>query len=117
MPTSSEAKTTIIRSSSPGEWWSSLPRMSAWLSRRHWSLPTRSSALAKKDRSAYDAYMEALSDVKKYGNLPVPLQIRNAPTNLMKELGYGKGYEKYPKESLLPEKIKSKKYLRKKQEP
>ena len=74
-------------------------------------------ALAKKDRSAYDAYMEALSDVKKYGNLPVPLQIRNAPTNLMKELGYGKGYEKYPKESLLPEKIKSKKYLRKKQEP
>jgi len=74
-------------------------------------------ALAKKDRSAYDAYMEALSDVKKYGNLPVPLQIRNAPTNLMKELGYGKGYEKYPKESLLPEKIKSKKYLRKKQGP
>jgi len=73
-------------------------------------------ALAKKDRSAYDAYMEALSDVKKYGNLPVPLQIRNAPTNLMKELGYGKGYEKYPNESLLPEKLKSKKYLRKKQE-
>ena len=73
-------------------------------------------ALAKKDRSTYDAYMEALSDVKKYGNLPVPLQIRNAPTNLMKELGYGKGYEKYPKESLLPEKIKSKRYLRRKQE-
>ena len=69
-------------------------------------------ALAKKDRSAYNAYMEALSDVKKYGNLPVPLQIRNAPTKLMKELGYGKGYERYPNESLLPEKIKGRKYLK-----
>ena len=69
-------------------------------------------ALAKKDRSAYDAYMEALSDVKKYGNLPVPLQIRNAPTKLMKEIGYGKGYEKYPKESLLPGKLKGKKYYK-----
>jgi len=73
-------------------------------------------AQAKKDRSAYDAYMSALSDVKKFGNLPVPLKIRNAPTKLMKELGYGKGYEKYPHESLLPEKLKDKKYLRKKQE-
>jgi len=67
-------------------------------------------ALAKKDRSAYDAYMKALGDVKKYGNLPIPLKIRNAPTRLMKDLGYGKGYEKYSKESLLPEKIKGKKY-------
>lgn len=69
-------------------------------------------ALAKKDRSAYDAYFTALDDVKKYGNLPVPLKIRNAPTKLMKELQYGKGYEAYTKESLLPEKIKLKKYLR-----
>ncbi|MEX0887858.1 MAG: replication-associated recombination protein A, partial [Patescibacteria group bacterium] len=69
-------------------------------------------ALAKKDRAAYDAYMEALGDVKKHGNLPVPLSIRNAPTKLMKELGYGKGYEKYAKESLLPEKLKGKKYYR-----
>jgi putative ATPase len=69
-------------------------------------------ALAKKDRSAYDAYMEALSNVKKYGNLPVPLQIRNAPTKLMKDLGYGKGYEKYPEGSLLPDKLKGKKYFR-----
>lgn len=67
-------------------------------------------ATSKKDRSAYDAYMRALEDVKKFGNLPIPLQIRNAPTKLMKELGYGKGYEKYTKESLLPEKIKGKKY-------
>lgn len=68
-------------------------------------------ALAKKDRSAYDAYMEALSDVKMYGNLPIPLKIRNAPTKLMKDLGYGKGYDKYPeKESFLPDKLKDKKY-------
>lgn len=66
--------------------------------------------LAKKDRSAYNAYFAALEDVKKYGNLPIPLQIRNAPTKLMKELGYGKGYQKYTKESLLPDKIKGKKY-------
>ena len=67
-------------------------------------------ALAKKDRSAYDAYFSALDDVKKFGNLPIPLTIRNAPTKLMKELGYGKGYDKYTKESLLPEKLKEKKY-------
>lgn len=67
-------------------------------------------ALAKKDRSAYDAYFAALDDVKKYGNLPVPMQIRNAPTKLMKNLGYGKNYEPYSKENLLPEKLKGKKY-------
>ena len=67
-------------------------------------------ATAKKDRSAYNAYMEALSDVNKYGNLPVPLKIRNAPTKLMKEIGYGKDYDMYSKEDLLPEKLKGKKY-------
>jgi putative ATPase len=67
-------------------------------------------AQAKKNRSAYNAYMAALSDVKQLGNLPIPLNIRNAPTKLMKDLGYGKGYDKYSKESLLPEKLKSKKY-------
>lgn len=67
-------------------------------------------AQAKKDRSAYDAYMRALEDVKKYGNLPVPMKIRNAPTKLMKELGYGSEYEMYDKDSLLPEKLKNKKY-------
>ena len=69
-------------------------------------------ALALKDRSAHDAYFVALGDVKKLGNLPVPLNMRNAPTALMKDLGYGKGYEKYSKESLLPEKLKGKKYLK-----
>ncbi len=68
-------------------------------------------ARCKKDRSSYNAYLAALGDVKEYGNLPVPLKIRNAPTNLMKELGYGKDYEKYSKDSFLPEKLKNKKYL------
>lgn len=70
-------------------------------------------ATAKKDRRAYDGYMQALGDVTKYGNLPTPLKIRNAPTKLMKELGYGKGYEAYTKVSLLPEKLKGKKYWNK----
>ncbi len=70
--------------------------------------------LASKDRSTYNAYFEALDDVKKLGNLPVPLKIRNAPTKLMKNLGYGKGYEKYDKESYLPDKLKDKKYLKRK---
>jgi putative ATPase len=66
-----------------------------------------------KDKSAYEAYLAALDDAKKLGNLPVPLKIRNAPTGLMKDLGYGKDYEKYTKEDLLPDKIKRKKYLKK----
>src|SRR3989344_1833219 len=59
----------------------------------------------KKSRKSYDAYFEAVDDVKKFGNLPIPLKVRNAPTKLMKELGYGKGYQKYDKESYLPEKL------------
>ncbi len=65
---------------------------------------------AKKDRSAYEAYMRALEDVRKYGNLPTPLKIRNPLTKLMKDIGYGKDYQKYPKESLLPDKLKGKRY-------
>lgn len=68
-------------------------------------------ALAAKDRSSYDAYFAALADVQKFGNLPIPMKIRNAPTKLMKELGYHKGYKKYDTESYLPEKLKNKKYL------
>lgn len=71
---------------------------------------------AKKDRSSYEAYFEALDDVKKYGNLPIPLKVRNAPTKLMKDLEYGKGYEKYTKDNFLPEKLKGKKYLKKKKD-
>ena len=50
-------------------------------------------ATAPKSNAVYTAYGEALRDVKKYGSLPVPLHIRNAPTKLMKDLGYGKGYK------------------------
>jgi putative ATPase len=67
---------------------------------------------APKDRSAYNAYMAALADVKQFGNLPIPLVIRNAPTKLMKDLKYGEGYDKYTKESLLPDKLTGKKYYK-----
>lgn len=72
-------------------------------------------ASAKKNRSAYDAYFAAVADVKQYGNLTIPLELRNAPTRLMKELQYGQGYEMYPEttKSLLPEKIKNNKYFKK----
>lgn len=69
-------------------------------------------ALCKKDRRSYDAIFEALDDVKKFGNLPIPMRVRNAPTKLMKELGYHKGYKLYDKESYLPDKLKKKKYLK-----
>jgi putative ATPase len=65
-----------------------------------------------KDRSSYNAYYEALEDVKKHGNLPVPMNLRNAPTKLMRELGYHKDYQLYSKESLLPDKLKKKTYLK-----
>lgn len=68
-------------------------------------------ARCSKDRSAYDAYKAALDDARRLGNLPVPMNLRNAPTKLMKELGYGEGYEKYSDEDLLPEKLKGKKYF------
>lgn len=74
--------------------------------------------LAKSPKSitAYEAYNQAKSDVYKYGNLPVPLHIRNAPTKLMKDLNYGKGYKYTPKEDsseqeYLPEKLKGRKYI------
>jgi putative ATPase len=68
-------------------------------------------ATCKKSRASYDAYFEAADDVKRLGNLPIPMKVRNAPTKLMKELGYHKGYKLYDKESYLPDKLKKKKYL------
>ncbi len=68
-------------------------------------------ANCKKDRSAYDALRAAQSDIKQYGNLDIPMHIRNAPTKMMKEMGYGEGYEMYDGESYLPEKLKNKKYF------
>lgn len=71
-------------------------------------------ATAKKDRRAYDALRAAERDVRNFGNLPIPLSLRNAPTKLMKDEGYGAGYEMYPEpgKSLLPDTLKGKKYFR-----
>ncbi len=68
-------------------------------------------ATCKKSRESYDAYLEAMADVQAHGNLPIPMKVRNAPTKLMKELGYHKGYNFYDKESYLPDKLKKRKYL------
>lgn len=75
-------------------------------------------ASAKKDRRAYDALRAAQRDVQKYGNLPIPKSILNAPTKMMKDMGYGKGYESYPddKSRLLPQKLRKKTYMSKEKE-
>jgi putative ATPase len=64
-----------------------------------------------KSRVANDGFFAAMEDVKKYGNLPIPLKVRNAPTKLMKTLGYGEGYNMRDTESYLPEELKNKKYI------
>ncbi|GAB1422602.1 replication-associated recombination protein A [Anaerolineales bacterium] len=70
-------------------------------------------AAAAKSRQSTDAYFEALEDVERLGNLPIPMEIRNAPTSLMKEMGYGKGYEAYPEDhSYLPDALKKKQYYK-----
>ena len=74
-------------------------------------------AKSKKSNKLYKAYNKAVSDIKKYGNLPVPFHIRNAPTKLMKDLDYGKEYKYSPdfdykeKQEYFPEKLKKRKYL------
>ena len=68
----------------------------------------------QKDRTSYDAYFSAMEDVKKYGNLSIPLNLRNASTKLMKNLGYGKEYQPYTKEDFLPKEIRGKKYFQRK---
>ena len=65
----------------------------------------------KKDRSVYNAYNKAIEDVETYGNLPIPLDLRNTTTKLMRKLGYGDKYEKYSKKDFLPDKLKGKKYF------
>lgn len=50
-------------------------------------------ATSAKSNSAYKAIGAALAEVERSGNLPVPLHLRNAPTSLMKKLGYGEGYK------------------------
>lgn len=74
-------------------------------------------ANSAKSNSAYMAIDAALAEVKQSGNLAVPMHIRNAPTSLMKELGYHKGYKyahDYPgnfvKMQFLPEEINGKRF-------
>ena len=73
-------------------------------------------ALAPKSNAAYVAYQQAAADVHAHPNDPVPLHIRNAPTDLMKELGYGKGYKYNPDfvepvdQTYLPERLLGKVY-------
>jgi putative ATPase len=50
-------------------------------------------ASTAKSNAAYVAFNRAKDDVREYGTQEVPLHIRNAPTKLMKQLGYGKGYQ------------------------
>ncbi len=72
-------------------------------------------ACSPKSNSAYMAINDALACVEQTGNLPVPLHLRNAPTSLMKELGYGKNYlyahdfeGHFVKQQYLPDEIKNK---------
>jgi putative ATPase len=74
-------------------------------------------ATAPKSNALYKAYNEVRRDIEKTGSLPVPLQIRNAPTRLMRELDYGKGYqyahddtEGLVDQEHLPDELSGKKY-------
>ncbi len=67
-------------------------------------------ANAAKDRSSTTAIGKAIEDAKKFGNLPVPMEIRNAPTKLMKELGYGKKSDG-DSDDLLPKKLSGRRYF------
>ncbi len=74
-------------------------------------------AKCKKSNDLYAAYLKVQKDVNDYGNLPVPLHIRNAPTKLMKDLNYGKDYKYSPdhdykeKQEYMPDKLKKRKYF------
>jgi putative ATPase len=74
-------------------------------------------ATSPKSNSTYLAIEQALSEVNQSGNLPVPLHLRNAPTQLMKNLNYGKNYKyahdfkgNYVEQDYLPDEIKDKKF-------
>jgi len=81
-------------------------------------------ATSPKSNSAYSAIDEALAEVKLSGHQPVPLHLRNAPTKLMKDLGYGKEYKyahsfegNFVDQDFLPEKIKTKSFYKPQQNP
>ncbi len=71
-------------------------------------------AKSKKDRSSYDAFLRAKEAAHNSMNLPVPIEIRNAPTKLMKDLGFGKGYKweagYHQPTSYLPKELKNHKF-------
>lgn len=74
-------------------------------------------ATSSKSNSAYMAIEDALAEVKRSGSLAVPLQIRNAPTKLMKDIGYGKDYKyahsydnNFVEMDFLPEELKGKRF-------
>jgi putative ATPase len=76
-------------------------------------------ATCPKDNASYAGLQEATADVEEHGNLSVPLHLRNAPTSLMRDLGYGKGYRYVhddpsakTEQTHLPEKLGKKKYYR-----
>ena len=74
-------------------------------------------ARAKKSVEVYQAYGKVQQDIAATMDEPVPLHLRNAPTKLMKDLNYGKGYKYSPDydwqedQDYLPESLKNKKYL------
>lgn len=70
-------------------------------------------AKAPKNRTAYDGLRAAQADVRQFGNVPIPMKLRNAPTKLMKGLGYGAGYSMYDlsADDCLPAKLKNHRYL------
>jgi putative ATPase len=74
-------------------------------------------ATSPKSNSAYSAINSAINEVKQSGDLPVPLHLRNAPTKLMKNLGYAKNYKyshsyegNFAEQEFLPEKLSSTKF-------
>ncbi len=74
-------------------------------------------AKCQKSNKLYTAYNKAKQDIENFGNLPVPLHLRNAPTDLMKKLNYGKGYKYSPDydykedQDYFPEELKNHKYI------
>ncbi len=74
---------------------------------------------APKSNALYTAWQAINDDIQNLPNEPVPIHLRNAPTKLMKDLGYGRGYKYTPnfknaddaKQDYLPERLKKKKYL------
>lgn len=74
-------------------------------------------ATSAKSNTAYAGIATALSEVEQSGNLPVPLHLRNAPTKLMKDLGYHEGYQyahdfknNFVKQDYLPKELRGKRF-------